>query len=101
MRNRGRIFGEWSWFVTWSEEMRLGSRIVPRIGGVVRGLVLVVILYRLTAPHTVTHIIVWPHVQLMHWALELVNSGSLLVEQGSLITSWSQSEQRRSVAWIT
>ena len=101
MRNRWWIFGMRSWTITWSEGNRLGSGIVRRVGGVVRGLILVIILYRFTAPHTVTHIIVWPLVQLMYWALELINSRSLLVEEGSFITSWSKSEQRWSVSWVT
>ena len=48
------------------------------VGGV--GLVMIIVLYWLAAPHTITHIVVRSHVQLMHRTLILLNPRSLPVE---------------------
>ena len=47
----------------------------------VGGLVVIVVGDRLAAPHAVTHIVVRPHVQLVHRAPVLLHSGGLAIEQ--------------------
>ena len=47
---------------------------------------LVVVLDRLAAPHAVTHIVVRPHVELVHGAPVLLHPGTLSVEQRPPVT---------------
>ena len=73
-----------------------GGHMVTRGGGVgawlvggvvggfrqsVGGLVVIVVGDRLAAAHAVTHIVVGPHVQLVHGAPQLLHPGGLAIEQ--------------------
>ena len=70
------------------------------VDGVV-SVVVVIVLDRFTAPHTVTHIVVRPHVELVHWAPVILHSRALTVEQRPTFTgSRGQRETGRLVARV-
>ena len=102
LRRRRRRVGHWgrSGEAIWRQRggmVREGGRhMVTRGGGVgprlvggvvggfrqgVGGLVVIVVGDRLAAPHAVTHIVVGPHVQLVHGAPQLLHPGGLAIEQ--------------------
>ena len=101
LRRRRRI-GHWGWCgeaigrQRWGMVRYRGGHMVTRGGGVgawlvggvvggfrqsVGGLVVIVVGDRLAATHAVTHIVVGPHVQLVHGAPQLLHPGGLAIEQ--------------------
>ena len=87
---RGGMMGDLGGIFRMRRHMETGGRGVwvwlvrGGVGGFrqgVGGLVVIVVGDRLAAPHAVTHIVVRPHVQLVHRAPVLLHSGGLAIEQ--------------------